>query len=230
MCMYALIWDGFVARSLIQPRMNKNNSIAGQITRKNSNETFIETQVGQAIEISLRRVMYVNHLSSPYLLPKMSSNQSLHQRCETRPRTIPDARALPMGCGVVSGRPWFQGCWLIHRCWGLNALLTIVDLTLSTDQIHPFTVFQFMYLCNKVTGLTTHLTMCKGRPSLLFSQFSLVIASADFLPCRYQHTVLVFDSSYPKLMVFIDSDDLLQTTIHGPIRSDDEIIHSITRI
>ena len=100
MCMYALIWDGFVARSLIQPRMNKNNSIAGQITRKNSNETFIETQVGQAIEISLRRVMYVNHLSSPYLLPKMSSNQSLHQRCETRPRTIPDARALPMGCGV----------------------------------------------------------------------------------------------------------------------------------
>jgi len=54
-----------------------------------------------------------------------------------------------MGCGVVSGVPCFWGCWLMHRYRGMNAPRTSVSLvrllTLSTDQIHPFTVFDQVF-------------------------------------------------------------------------------------
>lgn len=41
------------------------------------------------------------------------------QNLNPEPRTIRDACALPMQCGVVS---CLWGCWLIHQCWALNAL------------------------------------------------------------------------------------------------------------
>jgi len=107
----------------------------------------------------------------------------------------------------------------------------IVDLTLLIDQTHPFTVFWFKYLCNKAVGFTTHLAMRKGWLSLgllpllthhnLYRSFALSILTQ------------VHDSWYSKSMVFIDSDDLLQTSrplIHEPVRPDDEMIYSITRI
>jgi len=105
----------------------------------------------------------------------------------------------------------------------------IVDLTLLIDQIHF--VFWFKYLCNKVVGFATHLAMCKGW------------LSHGLLPLLTHHNLYrlfalwiltqVHDCSYSKSMVFIDRDDLLQTSrplIHEPVRSDDEMIYSITRI
>ena len=63
----------------------------------------------------------------------------------------------------------------MHQCWGMNALRTSVSLvkllTLSTDQIHPFTVFYQVFqkvtivkecpkapgpLCMHVRNSTTH--------------------------------------------------------------------------
>jgi len=93
-------------------------------------ETFIETWLARAIEISSRRVG--SHVCQPslltipiipYSLPKISTSKNPYT--DTRDAelgTIPDAGALPMGCGVVSGVPCSWGCWLMHRCRGMNAL------------------------------------------------------------------------------------------------------------
>jgi len=112
----------------------------------------------------------------------------------------------------------------------------IVDLTFSTDQIHSFSVFQSKYLRNKITGLTTHLMKAYStsfwNDDLLFNypHFSLITTSVNFVNTntQVQRFILI-----EKLMVLIDSDDSLQTSrrlTHEPVRSDDEIIHSITRM
>ena len=103
----------------------------------------------------------------------------------------------------------------------------------SLDWPNPsiYFVFWFKYLCNKAVGFTTHLAMHIGWPSPgllpllthhnLYQLFALSILTQDH------------DSSYSKSMVFIDSDDLSQTSrplIHETVRSDDEMIYSITRI
>jgi len=50
---------------------------------------------------------------------------------------------------VVSGVRCFWGCWLMYRYRGMNALQTSVSLvkllTLSTDPIHSFTVFDQVF-------------------------------------------------------------------------------------
>jgi len=108
----------------------------------------------------------------------------------------------------------------------------IVDLTLLIDQIHPFTVFWFRYLFNKAVGFTTHLAMRKGWPSSL-GLLPLLTHHNPYRSFALSILTRVHDSSYSKSMVFIDSDDLSQTSrplIHEPVRSDDGMIYSITRI
>jgi len=147
-----------------------------------------------------------------------------------------------MGCGVVSGAPCFWGCWLIYRCWGINALRISIS---SVQSLLSRLIKSIHSLClpvlNKVTGFTAHFTQ---RPiaqvsdqrttfsSVTFASHSLQLLLI-FLLSQHQHTGPVVDFLYLKLTVFIDSDNLLQTSrplTHEPVRSDDEFIHSLTRI
>ena len=127
-----------------------------------------------------------------------------------------------MGCGVVSGAPCFWGCWLIYRCWGINALRISIS---SVQSLLSRLIKSIHSLClpvlNKVTGFTAHFTQ---RPiaqvsdqrttfsSVTFASHSLQLLLI-FLLCQYQHTGPAVDFSYLKLTVFIDSDDLLQTVV-----------------
>ena len=92
--------------------------------------------------------MYVNHLSWPYSLPKISPNKNSYP--DTRDAELdPKQYLVQVGCGVVCGVPCFWGCWLIHWYRGMNALWTSVLLVklliLSTDPIHPFIVLDQVF-------------------------------------------------------------------------------------
>jgi len=92
-------------------------------------------------------------------------------------------------------------------------------------------VFWFKYLCNKAVSFTTHLAMRKGWPSL--GLLPLLTHHNFYRLFALSILTQVHDSSYSKSIIFIDSDDLLQTSrplIHELVRSDDEMIYSITRI
>jgi len=111
--------------------------------------------------------MYVlTILILPYSLPKISTSK----RCGIRSQTRPNAGALPMGCGVVFEVPCFADTLI--ECSSDKRI--IIDLTLSTDQIHSFSAFQSKYLRSKVMAFThlakiysTSFRPCIQLPSLL---------------------------------------------------------------
>jgi len=109
----------------------------------------------------------------------------------------------------------------------------IADLTLLTDQIHLFTVFQSKYRCNKVTGFTTHLAMRKGRPSprlpSLLARHDLCWFLALSIP-THRSSIWVFISQIDG--VYRQRRLVADITAIGPepIRSDAEITHSVTRV
>ena len=107
-----------------------------------------------------------------------------------------------------------KGCQLLKLLADMSMLgLLIVDLT-----DHWFTVFRYKILCNKVTGFTSHLT--KDHSTGFWRKDDLFFSCPCFslMPCRYQYTGAVFDFSYSKSTVFIDSDDLLPTSRPLPVR------------
>jgi len=124
--------------------------------------------------------------------------------------------------------------WYINiREWMLSRqVYEIVDLTLLIDQIHPSTLsFGSSISVTKLWASPLTLRCTQDDLLLGYSHFSLTTTSTNYLPCQYWHRD--HDSSYSKLMVFIDSDDLSQTSrplIHETVRSDDEMIYLITRI
>jgi len=156
--MYAFISDEFATESLTQPSSHSKEQqlkLRDKLHGKFWSIEFIETWLARAIEISSKRVgSHVCQLSLltiliiPYSLPKISTSKNPYT--DTRDAelgTIPDAGALPMGCGVASGVSCFWGCWLVHRCRGMNALRTSVSsvkLLISLSRLtksYPFTVF-----------------------------------------------------------------------------------------
>ena len=138
-------------------RTRKKNSITGQSTRKTLIKTFIETWLARAIEISLRREgshvcqpSLLTILIIPYSLPKISTNKNSYPDTRNAElQTIPDAGALPMWCcawSTVLLRLLTCASMSGNECSSDNCIVGyIVDLTLATDQIHPFTVFDQVF-------------------------------------------------------------------------------------
>jgi len=115
-----------------------------------------------------------------------------------------------------------KGCQLLKLLADMSMLgLLIVDLT-----DHWFTVFRYKYLCNKVTGFTSHLT--KAHSTGFWRKDDLFFSS---------HSCLVDTNTQVQCLIFhISSWRCLSTATtaccrhHGHCPSDDELIHLITRI
>jgi len=139
--------------SLIRTRKN-NNSIAGQTTRRILIETFIETWISRVIEISSRRVG--SHVCQPSLLTILMIPHSLphqqepiyqNQNYGTLNSTWWRCFANEMWCCV-----WSTVLWRLLTDASMSGSecssdkCHIVYLTLATDRIHPFTVFDQVFL------------------------------------------------------------------------------------
>ena len=137
----------------------------GQTTRKSSTETSIETGVVQAIETLLRRVMYVNHLSSYLrhhihcliLAPLRTHLPTTEMRNSTLNNTWCKCFADEMWCcicGTVFSMLLADTSMLGIEC--SSARLLIIHNVISLEEFHE-EAQKYFYIGSHLTALMRHI-------------------------------------------------------------------------